>query len=120
MLHEILFKDSTLLYVSRMEPSGKLNVLSSSSFFERQIDTRVVFTGANQFEMKDGFLFAVTEQEVKEEGVAERQLHVARPGERSLLVSCLNENICQTFLSSGLLLRISLWARISWTSMWLK
>ena len=99
MLHEILFKDSTLLYVSRMEPSGKLNVLSSSSFFERQIDTRVVFTGANQFEMKDGFLFAVTEQEVKEEGVAERQLHVARPGERSLLVSCLNEDICQTFPS---------------------
>ena len=63
-----------------MEPSGKLNVLSSSSFFERQIDTRVVFTGADQFEMKDGFLFAVTEQ-VKE-GITDRQLHVARPGER--------------------------------------
>ena len=63
-----------------MEPSGKLNVLSSSSFFERQIDTRVVFTGANQFEMKDGFLFAVTEQ-VKE-GITDRQLHVARPDER--------------------------------------
>ena len=81
--YEVLFKDSTLLYVSRMEPSGKLNVLSSSSFFERQIDTRVVFTGANQFEMKDGFLFAVTEREVKE-GKADRQLHVARPGERFL------------------------------------
>ena len=64
-----------------MEPNGKLNVLSSSSFFERQIDTRVVFTGANQFEMKDGFLFAVTEQ-VEKEGITDKQLHVARPGKR--------------------------------------
>ena len=61
-----------------MEPSGTLNILSSSSFFERQIDTRVVFNGAKQFEMKEGFLFAVTE----EEGSPDRQLHVARPGER--------------------------------------
>ena len=62
--HNIIsFQDATLLYVSRMEPSGNLNILSSSSFFERQIDTRVVFTGAKQFEKKDGFLFAVTEME---------------------------------------------------------
>ena len=70
-----------------MEPSGNLNILSSSSFFERQIDTRVVFTGAKQFEKKDGFLFAVTETE---EGSSDRQLHVARPGERFFFLSLNN------------------------------
>ena len=81
-----------------MEPSGKLNVLSSSSFFERQIDTRVVFTGANQFEMKDGFLFAVT---VKE-GSTDRQLHVARPDERFLSFLHCHESIFSIFCPSGL------------------
>jgi hypothetical protein len=71
---------ATLLYVSRMEPNNLLNVLSSSSFFERQIDTKVravtdqdqanqiclgiksqvVFTGALEFEMRGEFLFVVT------------------------------------------------------------
>ena len=78
-----------------MEPSGNLNILSSSSFFERQIDTRVVFTGAKQFEKKDGFLFAVTEME---EGSPDRQLHVARPGERFFSLHPFNNTSHSSFV----------------------
>ena len=78
-----------------MEPTGNLNILSSSSFFERQIDTRVVFTGAKQFEKKDGFLFAVTEME---EGSSDRQLHVARPGERFFSLHPFNNTSHSSFV----------------------
>ena len=60
-----------------MEPGGLLQVLSSSSFFERQIDTVVVFSGAEEFEMREDFLFAVTGGEA-----GQRNLHVARAGAR--------------------------------------
>ena len=56
------FKDET---VSRMELSQKLNILSSSSFFEHQIDTKVVFNGAKEFEKKEDFLFAVADNDKK-------------------------------------------------------
>jgi len=72
-------EDETVLYVSRMEPSEKLNILSSSSFFERQIDTRVVFTGAQEFEKKEDFLFAVTENTRKP---GEKKLYVAKTEEK--------------------------------------
>ena len=71
------FKDETVLYVSRMEPSKKLNILSSSSFFERQIDTKVVFTGAVEFEKKEDFLFAVVDD--KKGG---KKFFVSRPEQR--------------------------------------
>ena len=70
-------QEATMLYVSRMEPGGLLQVLSSSSFFERQIDTVVVFSGALEFEMREDFLFAVTGGEAEQ-----RNLHVARAGAR--------------------------------------
>jgi len=72
-------EDETFLYVSRMEPSQKLNVLSSSSFFERQIDTRVVFTGAAEFEKKEDFLFAVTDDDKKP---GKKRFYVAKPEQR--------------------------------------
>jgi len=72
-------EDETVLYVSRMEPSKKLNILSSSSFFERQIDTRVVFTGAREFEKKEDFLFAVTDNDKK---TGNKKFYVAKPEER--------------------------------------
>lgn len=70
-------EDETVLYVSRMEPSKKLNILSSSSFFERQIDTKVVFTGAVEFEKKEDFLFAVVDD--KNGG---KKFFVSRPEQR--------------------------------------
>lgn len=72
-------EDETVLYVSRMEPSHKLNILSSSSFFERQIDTRVVFTGATEFEKKEDFLFAVTDNDKKP---GDKKFFVAKTNQR--------------------------------------
>ena len=65
--------------MSRMEPSHKLNILSSSSFFERQIDTRVVFTGAAEFEKKEDFLFAVTDNDKKP---GDKKFYVAKTNQR--------------------------------------
>eukprot|EP00092_Neocalanus_flemingeri_P022770 GFUD01024690.1.p1 GENE.GFUD01024690.1~~GFUD01024690.1.p1 ORF type:complete len:2176 (-),score=631.55 GFUD01024690.1:299-6826(-) len=72
-------EDETVLYVSRVEPSQKLNILSSSSFFERQIDTRVVFTGAKEFEKKEDFLFAVTDDDKKP---GQKKFYVAKTEEK--------------------------------------
>ena len=71
----VIISDETVLYVSRMEPSQKLNILPSSSFFERQIDTRVDFTGAREIEKKEEYLFAVTDDDKKP---GNKKLYVAK------------------------------------------
>ena len=70
---------TTELYVSRMEPSGKLSVLSSTNFFADPLQTSVVITGVAEFEKKGDFLFVVKEREDKEE---EKRLFLAKVGER--------------------------------------
>ena len=60
LIHLIL-QNFTELYISRMEPSGKLNILSSRSFFQDHKDTTIVFTGALEFEKKENYLFIVKE-----------------------------------------------------------
>ena len=72
--------DETVLYISRMEPSGKLTLLSSSSFFLDLSDTRVEFSGALEFEKRGEFLFTVTEERGGQPGA--RTLHVARPSQQ--------------------------------------
>jgi len=71
-------EDETVLYVARAEPSGTLNVLQSTSFFERQVDTKVVYTGADEFEKKGNFLFAVKKDRNDPEN-KNKILYVARP-----------------------------------------
>ena len=51
----------TTLYVQRLEPDNSTTILSSNNFFERQIDTHVLFRNAEEFEYREGFLF-VTKQ----------------------------------------------------------
>lgn len=77
-MYFILGRDCPV-YVSRMEPSQKLNILSSSSFFERQIDTRVVFTGATEFEKKEDYLFAVTDDSKKPDN---KKFYDAKPDQK--------------------------------------
>ena len=62
-----------------MEPSGKLNILSSRSFFSDPQDTSVVYTGAGEFEMKGDYLFIVKEDKDKPE---HKRFFLAKTGER--------------------------------------
>lgn len=71
--------DSTELYVSRMEPSGKVSVLSSTSFFEDPLHTSVVITGVAEFEKKGDFLFVVQDNDDK---AGEKRLRIAKVGQR--------------------------------------
>ena len=68
----------TELYVSRMEPSGNLNILSSISFFEKAMDTSIVYTGAEEFEKKEDYLFIV-KNDTKKPG--NKRLFLAKTGE---------------------------------------
>ena len=71
--------ETTELYVSRMEPSGKLSVLSSTNFFQDPLHTSVVTTGVAEFEKKGDYLFVVRDNEEKDE---EKRLFLAKVGER--------------------------------------
>jgi len=71
-------ENMTELYVSRMEPSGKLNILSSISFFEKAMDTSIVYTGAEEFEKKEDYLFIV-KNDTKKPG--NKRLFLAKTGE---------------------------------------
>ena len=62
-----------------MEPSGKLNILSSRSFFSDPQDTSVVYTGAREFEIKGDYLFIVKEDKDKPE---HKRFFLAKTGER--------------------------------------
>ena len=72
-------EESSELYVSRMEPSGKLSVLSSTSFFEDARHTSVVITGVSEFEKKGDYLFVVRDNKEK---AGEKRLLLAKVGER--------------------------------------
>ena len=71
-----LLQTETVLYVARAEPSGTLNILQSTSFFERQVDTKVVYTGADEFEKKGQLLFAVKRDR---NNLENKILYVAKP-----------------------------------------
>ena len=75
----LFIQSFTELYVSRMEPSGKLNILSSRSFFSDPQDTSVVYTGAGEFEMKGDYLFIVKEDKEK---LGHKRFFLAKTGER--------------------------------------
>lgn len=62
-----------------MEPSGKLNVLSSMSFFENAMDTSIVYTGAQEFEKKEDYLFIVKDDSQNE---GQKRLFLAKAGDR--------------------------------------
>ena len=75
----LFIQSFTELYVSRMEPSGKLNILSSRSFFSDPQDTSVVYTGAGEFEMKGDYLFIVKEDK---DTPGHKRFFLAKTGER--------------------------------------
>ena len=58
----------TTLYVQRLEPDNRTTILSSNNFFERQIDTHVLFRGAKEFEYREGFLFVTKKADGKHDG----------------------------------------------------
>ena len=64
-----------------MEPSGKLNILSSRSFFSDPQDTSVVYTGAREFEIKGDYLLIVKEDKDKPEPEHKR-FFLTKTGER--------------------------------------
>ena len=64
-----------------MEPSGKLNILSSRSFFSDPQDTSVVYTGAREFEIKGDYLIIVEEDKDKPEPEHKR-FFLTKTGER--------------------------------------
>ncbi|TRY76952.1 hypothetical protein TCAL_09210 [Tigriopus californicus] len=46
--------DNTILYVQRLEPPGnRTTVLASNNYFERQIDTSIIYVGASEFELRE-------------------------------------------------------------------
>ena len=61
-----------------MEPSGKLNILSSVSFFEDHLDTSIVYHGAEQFEKKEDYLFIVKQDK---ENIESKRLFIAKAGQ---------------------------------------
>ena len=65
----------TTLYVQRLEPDNRTTILSSNNFFERQIDTHVLFRGAKEFEYREGFLF-VTKEATKDDDGEEDSDHI--------------------------------------------
>lgn len=49
---------ASTLYIERMEPPGdRSTILSSTNYFERQVDTTIVFVGAKEFELRGGYMF---------------------------------------------------------------
>ena len=68
-----------------MEPSGKLVILSSRSFFSDPQDTSIVYTGAKEFEMKGDYLFIVKEDKKEnddEEKPTRKRFFLAKTGAR--------------------------------------
>ena len=68
-----------------MEPSGKLVILSSRSFFSDPQDTSIVYTGAKEFEMKGDYLFIVKEDKEEnddEEKPTLKRFFLAKTGAR--------------------------------------
>lgn len=66
----------TTLYVQRLEPDNRTTILSSNNFFERQIDTHVLFRGAAEFEYREGFLFVTKEAAKDLDGNEEDEDHI--------------------------------------------
>ena len=83
----------TTLYVQRLEPDNRTTILSSNNFFERQIDTHVLFRGAKEFEYREGFLFVTKEQSKKEGGESD--------GHIDLLISASGERFVHADFGSG-------------------
>ena len=72
----------TTLYVQRLEPDNSTTILSSNNFFERQIDTHLLFRGAMEFEYREGFLFVTKKGGEDEEDSDHIDLLISAGGER--------------------------------------
>jgi hypothetical protein len=87
-------ESESVLYVTRLEPSGSLTVLASTDFFTNPRNTKVVFTGAEEFEVKDDFLFGVKE-DPRNKG--QKLLYVGRHDQRMSIAEFPESNL--SFLS---------------------
>eukprot|EP00095_Tigriopus_kingsejongensis_P005304 maker-scaffold337_size202799-snap-gene-0.21 protein:Tk05304 transcript:maker-scaffold337_size202799-snap-gene-0.21-mRNA-1 annotation:"sortilin-related receptor" len=81
--------DHTILYVQRLEPPGnRTTILSSANYFERQIDTRVIYVSAQDFELKEHFMFVTRPSKAN---ASHLDLFVSSQGERFVPVKLGND-----------------------------
>ena len=76
------------MYVQRLEPSTANNfdltrttILASTNFFEKQLDTKIVYTGAKEFQLMGDYLF-VTRPRSEGEKMSGLDLFISMHGER--------------------------------------
>lgn len=53
------FDHLNALYVERREPSGKITVLKSETFFQNDMREQVLISGVDEFVIRNNSLFAV-------------------------------------------------------------
>ena len=80
--------NETELYVQRLEPSTsdmptRTTILSSTNFFEKQIDTKIIYVGAKEFQLMGNYLFVTRPR--SDEGTEKKaslDLFISAHGER--------------------------------------
>ncbi len=77
-------QEDSELFVQRLNPPGnRTTILSSRNFFERQVDTIVLYNGAEEFELRGDYMFVAKRREDGSmNGTARFDLYISIHGER--------------------------------------